>query len=279
MNIRKLFGAAAAVLVPALLPVSSAYALDTVTINYFTIGSGDKDANHLGFGTVDNEVQSLLGPNGLPVLNTPAFGCLSDCFSLAPPTDVLATGEITYWSPTLNNGGAGGTSDVTATGSAVVALPFNVPSNFFPPNGSGGGDGGNNGYLAATLSGTLNVPSTELISFSIGADDMAFAYLDGVNVCDLGGVHADTAGSCVTPFDISAGSHSLQVFFVDINQVQSGLTFGVTTQDVTVQPPVPEPSTYVLMAVGVFGVLAIARRRQRDQRVGAGPFGRGPVAS
>jgi hypothetical protein len=264
MKMGSLLGAVAGALVSALLPVSSAYAVDTVTINYFTIASGDQDANHLGFGTVSNEVQSLLGPNGLPVLNTPAFGCASDCFGLAAPMDVLATtGEITYWSPSLNNGGAGGTSDVTLTSSATVTLPFNRPSNFFPPNGTGSNDGPPNGYQAATLTGTLTAPGTELISFSIGADDMAFAYLDGVNVCDLGGVHGDSPGTCVTPFDISAGSHLLQVFFVDINQVQSGLSFDVTTQGVTVvPPPVPEPSTTVLMGIGLFGVLAMVRRRQ-----------------
>jgi hypothetical protein len=258
-----LAAAVSAAAVLSVLPVSSAYAVDTVTITYFTIGSNDQDANHLGSGTVDNEVQNALGPNGLPVLNTTAFGCTSNCFTLAGPNDVLASGEITYWSPSLNNGGAGGTSDVTQTGTATVALPFNVPSNFFPPNGTGGGDGGNNGYLAATLTGTLNVPNPELVSFSIGADDMAFAYLDGSVVCDLGGIHADSVGSCVTPFTISAGAHNLQVFFVDMNQVQSGFTFDVTTQDVTVNPPVPEPSTWLLMGMGLFGVLAVARRRQQ----------------
>ncbi|MDQ2927773.1 MAG: PEP-CTERM sorting domain-containing protein [Pseudomonadota bacterium] len=40
----------------------------------------------------------------------------------------------------------------------------------------------------------------------------------------------------------------------------------MTTQDVTVQPPMPEPSTYLLMGMRLFGVLAAARRRQRRER-------------
>lgn len=220
-----------AVVLALALPFGAAHAENTLTIDYYTIGSSDRDANHLGFGTVDNEVQQTLGPNGLPVLNVPAFGCSSNCFTITPaPSDVLSTGEITYWSPTLNNGGPGGASDVTHTSSAIVTLPFNVPANFFPPDGTGSGNGGSNGYQAATLSGMINVPSTELISFSIGADDMAFAFLDGSKVCDLGGVHASATGTCVTPFEIAAGTHTLQVFFVDINQVQSGLSFDVATQ-------------------------------------------------
>ena len=266
MNIRTLLGTSLVALLPV-LPVASALAANSLTVDYYTIGSGDKDANALGFGTVNNEVQSQLGPHGLPVLNTSAYGCTSNCFSLAPPTDVLSTGEITYWSPSLNNGAAGGTSDVTHTGTGTVTLPFNVPANFFPPNGTGGGDGGANGYQAATLTGTLNVPGTELISFQIGADDMAFAYLDGVNVCDLGGVHGNSPGSCVTPFNIAAGAHSLQVFFVDINQTQSGFYFDVNTQNVTVAPPipaVPEPSTIALLGIGLAGLAAKARRRRRS---------------
>src|SRR4029077_15033404 len=122
---------------------------------------------------------------GLPVLNTPAFGCTSDCFSLpSGPTNLTASGEITYWSPSLNRFG-------TKTGTGVVSLPFNVPSNFFPPNGTGSADAGSNGYESACLSGSLIVlaNTTEIASFSIGADDMAFAYLDGHVVCDLGGIH------------------------------------------------------------------------------------------
>lgn len=247
---------------------------NTLTIDYYTISATDQDADHLAFGSYDNEVQSSLGVHGLPVLNTSAFGCTSDCYPFASgagaPADVLPDGEITYWSPTLNNGGAGGTSDVTLTGSQTVNLPFNVPSNFFPPNGTGSGDGPGNGYQAAVLMGTLDAPSTELIQFSIGADDMAFAFLDGKAVCDLGGVHGSTAGTCVSPFDISAGTHDLEVFFVDINQVQSGLSFDVITSGVTTTgggaPSAPEPSSLFLAGIGIATLLVFQSRRRSARR-------------
>lgn len=243
---------------------------NTLNIDYYTIAASDQDANHLAGGNFDNEVQNALGPHGLPVLNTAAFGCTSNCFPYNPgggaPADVLADGEITYWSPTLNNGGAGGTSDVTLTGSQTVNLPFNVPANFFPPNGTGSGDGPGNGYQAAVLTGTLDAPSTESISFSIGADDMAFAFLDGKEVCDLGGVHGSSAGTCVSPFDISAGAHDLDVFFVDINQVQSGLSFDVITSGVTTSgggSTAPEPSSFYLAGIGLAMLLVVQQRRRR----------------
>jgi len=127
------FASTAAVLTLSLLGLAKTAAADSLNITYFTIAETDKDANHLGFGLVTNEVQSTLGANHLPVLNTPAFGCVSNCFTLTPaPTDVLGDGEITYWSPSLNNGGAGGTSDVVQTGTGTVTLPF-ANNAFFPP--------------------------------------------------------------------------------------------------------------------------------------------------
>ncbi|MBN8712740.1 MAG: PEP-CTERM sorting domain-containing protein [Xanthomonadales bacterium] len=240
----------------ALAPVALVHA-NALSITYYTIATADQDVNHLAGGSFDNEVQAQLGPNGLPVLNTAAYGCTSNCFTAMPlPLDVTSTGELTWWSPALN-------SNVTQTGTGVVNLPFNVPYNFFPPNGTGSND--SRGFQSAILSGVLSVPSTQTISFSIGADDAAFAYLDGTVVCNLGGVHPITAGTCVTPFSISAGSHQLDVFFVDLNAVQSGLTFDVTTTGITTVPPanVPEPAELGLFGLGLalIGLLVGVRRR------------------
>ena len=245
-----------------LAAATSAHAANSATITYYSIGETDRDANHLTGGTFSNEVQNQLGTNGLPVLNTAAYGCTTNCYSPAgAPTDVLADGEITYWSPTLNNGGAGATSDVALTGTGTVSLPFSAPSNFFPPNGTGSSD--YNGFMAATISATLNNSVAEQISFSIGADDMAFAYLDGTVVCDLGGVHGESAGTCATPFTIGAGAHQLEVFFVDINNSQSGLVFDVSTQGVTTTPSVPEPASLALFMAGLGWLGLSARRRAR----------------
>jgi hypothetical protein len=249
-------------------------------ITYYTIAANDPDADHLAGGLYTNEVQNALGPNGLPVLNIPQFGCTSNCYTVSgapgfpygtssstPNVNVLGTtGEITYWSPSLN-------PYVTQTLSTTTTLPFNVPSNFFPPNGTGSNDGPPNGYQAAVLSGTINAPTAETLSFSIGSDDMAFAYIDGQIVCSDGGVHGSASVPCTTP-TVAAGNHSFDLFFVDINQTQAGLTFSINSTGVTTTPPpatAPEidPASATSALMLLLGGLAVLRGRRAVHRTAA----------
>jgi hypothetical protein len=78
--------------------------------------------------------------------------------------------------------------------------------------------------------------------------------------------------SWLSPSAIGPGLHALDVFFVDINQVQAGLTFSVDNTDVTVTPPgggggstttgVPEPGTPALFSLALGGMGLMHRRRR-----------------
>ncbi len=224
----------------------------TLSVTYYEVSDTDPSYGTLCCGTYDNEVLSTLGPNGLPQLNPGYSGTM-------PSLQDVYDGQLTWWSPSLN-------SHVTETGSGTVTLPIDHTSNFYPPNGTGTND--YSGGLTAVYTGTIDVPTTEQISFSVGADDSAFAYLDGQIVCDLGGVHGFTDGTCVSPFDITAGSHSLELFYDDMDPSQAGLYFSITTAGVTSSGGgggVPEPDTLALLGAGVVALgYALSRRRARQ---------------
>ena len=230
---------------------------DTVQLSatYYTIAAGDQDMGHLATGVFGNEVQNGLGPNGLPVLNTAAYGCTLGCFTNTPfPADVTAGGEITWWSPGLN-------ANVSYTSTGLVTLPYDNGS-FFVPNGTGSNNA--NGFQAAVFSTTLNVPTAESISFNIGADDVAFVYLNGSLVCSLGGVHANSAGTC-TSSTLAAGPNSLQLFYADLERTQASLTFDITTEGISGTPPVAvsEPPAFLLFVLGLLALGPMAWRRRK----------------
>jgi hypothetical protein len=199
----------------------------SLSISYYTISTSDPDPGHLGSGTCSDYVTSALGTDGLPVLNTPLES--TSCGN--SPADVNSSNEITWWSPMFN-------TNVTSTGSDTVSLLYSNP-NFYPPNGTGNCDGScGGGYQAAILSGqlTVTVPEGAVVSFILSADDMEFVYLDGAYVCGLGGVHPATSTTCTTTSPISAGSHPLEVFYVDMATTGAVLDFNVTGPNIIITP-------------------------------------------
>jgi fibro-slime domain-containing protein len=240
--------------VAAVLCVSTAYA-SSLSAFYYEVSTSDPDFGTQCCGLFTNMVQSTLGPNGLPVLN-PTYG---------GPTihDVNGSNELTWWSPSFN-------SHVTSTGTGTISLPFSN-SAMYPPRGQNPSGGDSNGYLAAVFSGSLTIPSTESVTFTLGSDDDSFLYLNNTLVTSSGGVHADSPAPVVSQ-TLGAGTYSLLLFYDDRYPTQAALDFSVNTSNVLVGPPegpssgIPEPASVLLIAAGLLPVALVSRLRTAAKR-------------
>lgn len=234
----RIFLVASAIAASSLLTSASSALADPVSslsINYFQVLNGTGGPDFGGAGIPNVALGSTLGPDGLPVVNTSTPGI----------TEFNASHEITWWSPSMN-------SAVLATGSGTVTLPYS--SNMFAPNSTGT----NNiaAFETAVLSGTFTEPAAGTVNFTVGSDDDAFVYLNGVLIGQNPGIHALTdvtfSGNAI------AGVNTLEIFYADREQVAAHLD---VSADVVLSA-VPEPSTWAMLLLGFLGVGFVAYRRK-----------------
>jgi hypothetical protein len=208
----------------------------TLSANYFKVANGT-DLDFPG-GTPNVVLGSSLGPNGLPV--TSGGGALD--------IDPL-TNEVTWWSPALN-------SHVVATGTGTITLPYG--SNMYAPNSTGNNDG--SFFETAFFKGNFTLSSVQSVEFLLGSDDDSFIYVDDKLIGSNPGIHG-VSNVDFTADNLSAGSHSLEVFYADRDQVGAYLSLSLVSSGVTITPAVPEPAALSLLGVGLIGVGFLRRRR------------------
>jgi fibro-slime domain-containing protein len=160
--------------------------------------------------------------------------------------------SIEWWTPGTYNGDV-----VASTGSGSASNPY-ANGLFYPPKGDGTGDAPS--LQTAIFTGTFDLATQSNVVFDLGADDDAYLYVDGNLIAGLGGVHANDVLP-TTAAKLSAGPHTIQLFYADRNTVNASLNFSLDSTGIT---PVPELSTWAMILAGFAGLALAGYRTSRS---------------
>lgn len=218
---------------------------NSVTVSYFQVANTNSSTGDFGPCCSSPSPATLpyinvgdsLGANGLPVTHAGANS----------PVLVDGSGQILWWS------GA-------PTSSVSVSLPY-LDTTMFAPNG--GGSDNTAFFQTAIVSGIVTGTGADAVLHVTGDDDV-LVYLNGVYKGGTPGVHGASSVDVDLGILGSSGSYSLQVFYAD--RARTDAVLGLDLAGATVNA-VPEPSTWIMMIAGFFGLGFIAYRRKGNQAV------------
>jgi hypothetical protein len=112
----------------------------------------------------------------------------------------------------------------------------------------------NLGSFGADINGVINVSADGAYSFSLNSDDGSGLFIDGNQVIDNGGAHGPNI--IFGTANLTAGTHAINVKFFEDHGGASGV-------DLTLPTGVsytPLPSTLLIFAPGLLGLIAVRRR-------------------
>ncbi len=249
-GLHRVFGTAGAA---SALFLAGAPAQADIAALFYTVQPDGRDFGpYICCFVASDEVQTSLGPDGLPLYNPN---------STTGPVlqDHAVNGELLWFTPSA---GSATTPKVSFDSSTVISGNSYSNGSMYPPGGAGGNDA--NGFQTAVFSGNFTFSSPQTFNFTIGADDDALLFVDNKVVLQLGGVHGNSSVTAMPT--LSAGLHTFNLFYADRQQTGASLSFSIPSDVVVTPPPpvggVPEPATWAMLLAGFGGVGFAARARR-----------------
>jgi hypothetical protein len=222
-------------------------------------------------GTYTNVELGSPGTQGAAGVTNTGFlqGLVQNSLSLGFPAAAPTADGATYLSNNFWSVTGTGVSADPVFGTRVdnpTGLNLNFPSNFYASSEDQTSQHNVSSFLAVHWTAAFSNPGN--VTFHLQSDDHAFLFIDGQLVLDNGGIKGVGDAQSGDVIYSLAGNHTLDLFFADVFQVQSGIIFSCTGCE-DPSSTVPEPATLVLFGSTLVGLGTVVRRRFKGAKQSA----------